>query len=58
MLNNVQIQNWLTDFDLLMHKKELLVKENSRGWNSQLQSKSVDLETNEADDRDKNSNAW
>ena len=58
MLNNVQIQNWLTDFDLLMHKKELLVKENSRGWNSQLQSKRVDLETNEADDRDKNSNAW
>ena len=31
MLNNVQIQNLLTDSDFLMHTKELLVKENLRG---------------------------
>ena len=37
----------------LKHKKEMLVKENLRGWNTKMKSKSVDKEVNE---RDNNSN--
>ena len=50
------MQNWFADFDLLMNKKELLVKENFRAWNPQMKSKSVDQEFNEANDGDNNSN--
>ena len=51
MLNNVQIQKRFTDFDLLMHKKDCWLKENLRSWNSQMKSKSVDLEINEANNK-------
>ena len=37
----------------LKYKKEMLVKENLRGWNTKMKSKSVDKEVNE---RDNNSN--
>ena len=58
MLNNVQIQKRFTDFDLLMHKKDCWLKENLRSWNSQMKSKSVDLEINEANDTDNNCNVY
>ena len=42
--------------DLLTLKKNCWLKENLRGWNSQIKSKSVNLKINEANDGDNNSN--
>ena len=39
-----------------MYEKELMVKRNLRDWNSQMKSKSVDLEINEANYGDNNRN--
>ena len=42
--------------DLLTLKKNCWLKENLRGWNSQIKSKSVNLKINETNDGDNNSN--
>ena len=48
-------KNDLLTLIFLCTKKNWLLKENLRDWNSQMESESVDLQINEANDRDNKS---